>query len=79
MYFKRQRGNTYRMAGAQLATITLFAPLSFAICTISLDVVPRTIESIAGERVIHKARIIYEYLTIDQKHIFSGKLQGHSI
>jgi hypothetical protein len=37
---------TNRMGGAQLATITFLAPTSLAICTISLDVVPRTIESI---------------------------------
>ena len=33
------------MGGAQLATITFLAPTSLAICTISFDVVPRTIES----------------------------------
>ena len=33
------------IGGAQLATMTFFAPTSFAICTISFEVVPRTIES----------------------------------
>jgi len=36
---------TDRIGGAQLATITFLAPTSLAICTISFDVVPRTIES----------------------------------
>lgn len=36
---------TNRMGGAQLATITFLAPTSLAICTISFEVVPRTIES----------------------------------
>ena len=34
------------IGGAQLATITFRAPTSLAICTISLDVVPRTMESV---------------------------------
>lgn len=38
-------GGTYRMGGAQLAMTTFFAPTSLAICMISFDVVPRTIES----------------------------------
>lgn len=39
---------TYRMGGAQLATMTFFAPTSLAIWIISLEVVPRTIESTRG-------------------------------
>jgi hypothetical protein len=42
---KEVKGATDRIGGAQLATMTLFAPTSLAIWTISLDVVPRTIES----------------------------------
>jgi hypothetical protein len=37
--------STHRIGGAQDATMTLLAPASLAICTISFDVVPRTIES----------------------------------
>jgi hypothetical protein len=33
------------MGGAQLATMTFFAPTSFAIWIISFEVVPRTMES----------------------------------
>lgn len=41
-------GKIYRIGGAQLATMTFFAPTSFAIWIISFEVVPRTIESERG-------------------------------
>jgi len=44
----RENSGAYRIGGEQLATMTFFAPTSFAIWIISLEVVPRTIESERG-------------------------------
>ena len=44
----KRTGAAYRIGGAQLATMTFFAPTSLAIWIISLEVVPRTMESEVG-------------------------------
>ena len=41
----RAKFGSHRIGGAQLARITFLAPTSLAICIISFDVVPLTIES----------------------------------
>jgi hypothetical protein len=57
------------MGGAQLATITFLAPTSLAICTISFDVVPRTIESSFKKRGLTEFDVLagkYEKFTVNQ-------------
>ena len=70
--------NTDLIGGAQLATITLRAPTSFAICTISLEVVPRTIESVASLQLPLEL-IEGLVLTVYYEYVFSRKLQSHSV
>jgi hypothetical protein len=68
---------TNRMGGAQLATMTFFAPTSLAIWTISFEVVPLTIESTKMlESTTAKCRCI---LTIHDQYILVGKFQRHSV
>ena len=70
--------NADLIGGAQLATITLRAPTSFAICTISLEVVPRTIESVASSQ--QSLEFVRElFLTVYYENVLSCKLQGHSV
>ena len=69
--------NSYLMGGAQLATITFFAPTSFAIWMISLDVVPLTIES--GLHVSALYTEIQGTLTVDDQYVLVSKLERHSI
>lgn len=65
------------MGGAQEAKTTFLAPTSLAICTISLEVVPRTMES--GETV--NTDIVHQKirLTIDKHNNLASKLHGHGI
>lgn len=63
----------YRIRGAQLATMTFFAPTSFAIWMISLEVVPRTIES---EIETGSSCDMAPKLTV-YEDVFVGKLEGH--
>lgn len=65
------------MGGAQLATITFLAPTSLAICTISFDVVPRTIESSLDEIDILAGK--YERFTVNQQHSLVSKFKSHCI
>lgn len=67
----------YRIGGEQLATMTFFAPTSFAIWIISLEVVPRTIES--------ESMLFVQYgsqdrrPTINQQDIFVCELESHRV
>jgi hypothetical protein len=71
------------MGGAQLATITFLAPTSLAICTISFDVVPLTIESsFLKKRGLVEIDVLagkYERFTINQQHNLVSKFKSHCI
>jgi hypothetical protein len=59
---KEEKGDlrpSYRIGGAQLATITFLEPTSLAICMISFDVVPRTMESLYNEYWKTIGRVMY--------------------
>lgn len=65
------------MGGAQEAKTTFLAPTSLAICTISLEVVPRTMESgetVNTDTVHQKIR-----LAINKHNNLASKLHGHGI
>ena len=66
------------MGGAQLATITFLAPTSLAICTISFDVVPRTIES-RGLAEIDVLAVKHERFTVNQQHNLVSKFKSHCV
>ena len=66
------------MGGAQLATITFLAPTSLAICTISFDVVPRTIES-RGLVEIDVLAVKHEKFTVNQQHNLVSKFKSHCV
>lgn len=73
-----ERYLTCLIGGAQLATMTFLAPTSFAIWTISFEVVPRTIESPKSSGRAISGQQPYEP-TIDNQNILVSKFQRHSI
>ena len=70
---------TYLMGGAQLATMTFFAPTSFAIWMISFDVVPRTIESTISNISSRFREAETDELAIDDQNVLACKLERHSV
>ena len=67
------------IGGAQLATMTFFAPTSFAIWMISFDVVPRTIESTISKIRSQVREAETGELAIDDQNVLACKLERHSV
>ena len=66
------------MGGAQLATMTFFAPTSFAIWTISFEVVPRTMESARHQHPISNTGQTKAH-TINDEDVLVRKLERHRV